>query len=240
MVNDRKNMVKEVFIPKGKVPTNRYFIAGREIYKETEARSKEKFGENSLAFKTIMNEIDSEDGKGSHFFFNNEVNLYLPEEQKVISLEDVERIYSFYNADYFFHQLNLTISEIILRTEIPSRKWNKNILENLVKQVKYEKKDFSPQNPLRISGLELIKDNNPENIYGLFLNLGQDTKMINDKRFAYAYLAGYIQLGNTTQKKVTKEEGLSDIYFNRYCLGSGKMVLSSSGDNDKIVIGEHD
>lgn len=228
--------MKEILIPKVKVPMDRYFIARSEIYQETKAKTREKFGENSLARKKIMNGIDCENGRGSNFLFNNEANLSLPESQKVILLEDTERIYSSVDTNNFFDNSFYTdVREIILRTGIPTYDANKYILENLVKQVQEEKYEFSSENPLRISGLELVKDNNSKNKYGLLLKIGQDTKIINDKRFAHQN--NTIQLGNQTKTLYTKENGLSRVYLNRNdYLNSRFGSLADSSDNGRVVV----
>ena len=228
--------MKEIIIPKIEVPSKRYFIADKEIYKETEAKSKEKFGENSLAYKTIMNRIDSNNGTGSQFFFNNETNFYLPKEQKVISLEDIERIYS-YSNEFFDSSFYTDTPEIILRTEILAYFKNKEILEDLVKQLKAEKHNFFSENPLRISGLKSIKDDNPMNKYGLLLKITKDTKIINDKRFASSN--NKIQLGNQKKALYTKKNGLSGCFLGRDSnLDSNYSDLADSGDEGRVVLGE--
>ena len=231
--------MKEIIIPKIEVSSNRYFIADKEIYKETQAKSKEKFGENSQAYKTIINGIDSNNGTGSQFFFNNETNLYLPKNQKVISLKDIERIYSYTN-EFFGGSFYTDTLEIILKTETPAYYKNEYILKDLVKQLKGKRVhgavyEFSSNNPLRILDLESIKDENPKNEYGLLLKITKDTKIINDKRFASSN--NKIQLGNQTKILYTKQDGLSGVYLNSE--GNLDFVcgyLASSCDYGRVVL----
>lgn len=229
-------MTKQISIPRIEVPVDRYFTANSELYKETQAKTKEKFGENSQAYKTIMNGINPEKATGSQFFFNNEMNLYLPKGQKVIMLDGLERIYSSSEADNLFDGSFYTDTpEIILRTETASLERNKQLLENLVKQVKAQDYGFSSENPLRISNFELIKDDNEDNEYGILLNIGDNTKMINDKRFAYS--KNTIQLGNQTKKLYTKEKGLSRLYVGRNRgLDFGNDDLGGSGSDGRVVV----
>ena len=109
------------------------------------------------------------------------------------------------------------------------------ILENLVKQVKAKGYEFDSENPLRISGLEFIKDENQENKYGLLLKVGNDTKIINDDRFAYS--KNEIQLGNENRPLHTKENGLSRVFLGADCdLYSYIDFLADSGRYGRVVI----
>ena len=229
-------MVKQISIPRVEVPMDTYFLAESDIYEETQAKAKERFGENSRAYSTIMSGINTSRGKGSQFFFNTELGLHLPKGQRVISLEDAERIYSSSEANSLFDGSFYTdIPEVILRTETASWENNQNILSNLVEQVKAERYEFSSQNPLRISGLELVKDDNKENKYGLTLSIGDNTRIVNDKRFARGN--NKIQLGNQTKTLYTKEDGLSRLYLDRnLILYSNYIYLADSDDYGRVVL----
>lgn len=229
-------MVKQISIPQVEVPMDTYFLADSDIYKETQAKAKERFGENSRAYNIIMSGINAKGGKGSQFFFNTELGLHLPKGQRVISLEDLERIYSSSEADSFFDGSFYTdIPEVILRTESASWDKNKKILANLVKQVKAEDYKFSSENPLRISGLELVKDDDSKNKYGLSLKIGENTKIANDGRFAHAN--NKIKLGNQTKTLYTKEDGLSRLFLNgNLGLDSNYVNLADSCDDGRVVL----
>ena len=228
-------MVKKISIPQVEVPMDTYFLAESGIYKETQAKAKERFGENSQAYNTIMYRINPNKGEGSQFFFNTELGLHLPKGQRVISLGDLERIYSFSQAASLFDGSFYTdMPEVILRTETPSRERNKNILSNLVKQVKAEGYEFSSENPLRISGLELAKDDG-EKKYGFLLNIGENTRIVNDGRFVHSN--NKIQLGNQSKTLYTKENGLSGLYLDRSLnLNSDDDNLANSYDDGQVVL----
>lgn len=229
-------MLKEIVVPKINIPMDRIFIAEKDVYQETEAKTKERFGENSLAYRTIMNGINPGDGTGSQFFFNTELGLYLPKNQRVLLFEDLEKILFSSEADEFFDGSFYTdTSELILRTQIPTYEKNKQLLTDLVKQIKTVELDFSSENPLRISGLGLIKDDDPQNEYGVLLEIGQDTKTINDERFGFQ--KGRIKIGHKEKKLHTKKDGLSRVCLGRFgTLYSGSDFLAGSGGNGRVGI----
>ena len=229
-------MAKEISVPKVNIPMDRIFIAEKDIYQETEAKARERFGKNSQAYKTTMNGINPNNGTGSQFFFNTEVGLHLPKNQRVILFEDLERILSSPEANEFFDgSFYIDTPELILRTEIPTYEKNKHILKDLVKQIKDERLYFSSESPLRISGLELIKDDNPQNKYGILLKISQDTKTTNDERFGYQ--KNTIQIGNKEKILYTKTNGLSGVPLSRYgYLNSDDDNLAGSNDNGRVGI----
>jgi len=231
-------MTKQIqIIPKNLVfPTARVLDKeDRELYQEASRKTAEKFGKDSRAYKTITNGIDVENITGSQFFWNTNLGFYLPKNQKVISLQDAEEINNLY--ENFFNGFYTDIPLIVLRTSTTSWKPNKQILENLVKQVKGEKLSFSSDNPLVISNLELVKDKNPKNEYGLLLKIGSETKMENDSRFAYSNDSKRIPFGEKQKTFYTQENGLSGGFLSRYSnLISGYSNLSDSSDYGRVVL----
>jgi len=181
----------------------------KEVYQEADAKTAEKFGSNSLAYKTITNGIDREDIIGSQFFWNTNLGFYLPKGRKVCLLNDWEEINDL--DESFFRGFYTDSPQIILRTDTLSYDRNKYILENLVKQVKKQGFEFSSENPLIISNLELVKDDNSDNGYGLLINIGKDTTLANDKRFAYSNSGKLILFGDKTKVVYNKEKDLSRV-----------------------------
>lgn len=207
----------------------------RELYNEVDRKTAENFGKDSLAYKTILNGINTKDVTGSQFFWNTNLGIYLPAKQKVVSLEDMEEINDL--DESFFKVFYSDAPEIILRTETPSWKNNEHILKNLVKQVKKEKYEFSSENPLRISGLNLVKDKNSKNFYGLFLKIGNDTKITNDERFAYSNNGKEIPFGKKTKGFYTKENGLSRCGLDRdWDLDLYYGDLADSSSDGRVVL----
>ena len=207
----------------------------RELYDKANRKTAEKFGKNSLAYKTITNGIDMKNVTGSQFFWNTELGKYLPKNLRVITLKDMEQINDI-NKD-FFKGFYTDASMIILRTEVPTWDDNKHILDYLVKQVKEKNQEFSSENPLIISGLELIKDENTENHYGLLLQIGEETAMINDKRFGYSNNQKKIPFGEKTKKIYAKKDGLSRLCLDRSSnLNSFVGVLAGSDSGGRVVL----
>lgn len=207
----------------------------RELYQEADAKTAEKFGKNSLAYKTITNGIDIENVTGSQFFWNTNLGKYLPKNQRVILLQDMEKIND--QDENFFKGFYTDSPQIVLRTDQSSWKPNKYILENLVKQVKKQGFEFSSENPLIISNLELAASKSSKNQYGLLLKIGKDTRVENDSRFAYSNNEKQIQFGENKKTIFTKEKGLS-----RVCLYRGGLLdsdydgLASSGGGGRVVV----
>ena len=207
----------------------------RELYQEAQAQAREKFGEDNRAYRTIMSGINTRNITGSQFFWNTNLNQYLPKAQRVISLEDMQAIND--QDESFSEGFYTDVPEIVLRTDILSGERNKHILTDLVKQVRGEGYEFSSENPLRISGLELVEDENLENDYGLLLRMGENTKIMNDERFACSNNGKQIPFGEKTKPIYTKEYGLS-----RVCLDwDGYLIsendnLGNSYDDGRVVI----
>ncbi len=205
----------------------------KELYQEAFAKTAEKYGKDSLAYQTITNGIDKENVTGSQFLWNTELNKFLPRNQRVILLEDFEKIFS--ADENFFNGFYTDANQLIIRSNKPTWVRNEFILKDLIKQVgnKYE---FSPENPLILTNLELVEDKNSKNKYGLLLKIGKDTKIQNDKIFAYGN--NRIQLGDL-EKKIfyTKKDGLSWVFLGRYdYLFSRDDVLDGSGVNGRVVV----
>ncbi len=203
------------------------FVLGkerRELYLESVAKAAEKFGNDSAAFQSITNWIRPEKALGSQYFWLTHLSACLPQHQSVISLELMELAN---NKDRkFFTGFYTYVPEIILRTEIPATQKERFILEELVAQAKQENYKFSPEAPLRISGLELVTDSNPANPYGLLLKFGNNTNVITDERFAYSNSGKKIKFGGTSKNVWTCCDGLSTI-----CLGGGASLYTEGGFN---------
>jgi len=209
----------------------------QELYQEVVKKTAEKFGENSSAYKTILNGINIKNVMGSQFFWNNNLNVYLPVEKRVMTLEDAENI-EFANPN-FTRGIYVDTTNLCLRTKIPSRENNKQVLGYLERQLKAEKIngasiDFSFENPIILSDLELIKDSNSDNFYGIKLKIGDDTKIVYDKRFASKN--DKIKLGN--EKKLwTKKDGLSRVYLGGdSCVFSNDVDLQNSYSLGRVVV----
>ena len=227
---------KLVIAPEGmRLPVVRTLGASdRELYKEAQQKTAEKFGKGSQAYKTVMNGINADAGKGSQFFFNTEVGLYLPEGQRVASLDDWDAILS---QDPSFLRGNYTdLPTLVLRSEQPTYDANASIIQDIAKQAKDRKLTFSPENPLRINNGSLVRDNNSKNPYGLLVKLSENPEdTTNDPRFAYGTKT--IKLGNQSRKLWTKEKGLSWVFLGRNGnVGSDSDYLQGSGDYGRVVV----
>jgi hypothetical protein len=208
-------------------------IADANFYKKVAEGSAKKFGRNSRAYQTIMNGINTEEGKGSQVFFNTEANLYLPEKKRIARFDDLSRIYSV--DPTFFENIYAESQDLILRSDKPSRKNNSQILENLVAQVRERGLHFSSENPIVLSNLELIEDSNENNLYGILLKIGDSTKIKNDSRFAHGKRK--IDVGEGQKNSFTIKEGLSRTYFDGYGdVNSDYGDLRSSNDGGRVVV----
>ena len=225
---------KDIILPKAIVLDKEH----KELYKEAITKTAEKFGKDSQAYKTIINGISAKEVTGSQFFWNTNLNQYLPNKQRVISLSDMEKINdideTFFTKFYSFYS---DTTQIILRNDKPSWDQNKYILENLVKQVKDRNQLFSSDSPLIISNLELIQNDNSQNKYGLLLKINDNTTMQNDERFAHSNNQQRIKFGKREKTIYTKENGLSRLYLN----GDGGTdsrngYLADSNGNGRVVV----
>ncbi len=209
------------------------FYADAKLYQAVAEGTAEKFGKDSRAYQTVMNGVNTKEGTGSQFFFNTEAELYLPKGQRVARLADLGKIYDADNS--FFNGIYTDTPELILRTDTPSWKNNTQILENLVGQARERGLEFSSDNPLVLSGLELTRDYNGDNYYGILVQIGDNTVAVNDPRFAYG--KDKIQVGNKAKTLWTKDKGLSGVYLDRGgCWGSNYDGLAYSGDYGRVVV----
>ena len=158
-------------------------INPRELYEEAFRKTAEQFGANSLAYKIITNGINLKTLTGSNFFWNNVLNSYLPKGKRVMTIADMEGIFA-KKSDYFAgHYADTT--QGLLRTNITERPEKKRLISNLSRQLKKEGIEYSPENPLIISGIKIVPDKRKRNEgYGLLFDL-TDATYVNDSRFAY-------------------------------------------------------
>lgn len=192
----------------------------KELYNEVREKSAEKFGENSPAYKTITNGIRGT--TGSQFFWNTNLGIYLPENQRVVTMQDWEEINDINPT--FIKGFYTDFPSVVLRSSEPSREKNKYVLENLVSQVGDRKLRFSSENPLVITNPELVADTNSKNEYGLLLKIIDQTEVKNDLRLAYANNNQKIPFGQSEKTVWTKKDGLSRLYV------SGGGDVNSDGD----------
>ena len=206
----------------------------KDLYQEVKQKTAEKFGRDSQAYKTVMNGIDPKNGTGSQFFFNTEVGLYLPEGQRVASLNDWDAIWS---QDPSFLRGNYTdLPALVLRSEQATYEANAPIIQNLAKQAKDRNLTFSPENPLMICNASLVGDERSKNSYGILVKLSdnpEDTS--NDPRFSHK--KDSIELGDGSKRLYTKQNGLSRVYLNGYgSVYSGYDSLQDSDDIGRVVV----
>ena len=225
-----KNKMKRISFKPLNVPQYEAVIANpeehRELYEEASAKVIEQFGERHRASRMILNGIDVQNVTGSNFFWNNQLGKYLPKGQRVMTLQDLEGIFS--SNKEFFRGFYTDVPEICLRNDEPSWKPNKYLLKNLAEQVREEGSEFFPENPALISDLELVKDGNTRNHYGILLKLGEDSKVVSDSRFASGN--NRILLGNTSTNLYTKPNGLSRLCLYRN-LGMDSYWYSLANDD---------
>ncbi len=212
----------------------------REFYYEVVRKTGERFGRNSKAYNIITHRIKTGEVIGCHFFWVTNLNRYLPKGQKIISLDDIELIDSF--DPTFFHGIVTNVPEIILRTGHTEFSPMRPMLQDLVKQVRGEGYEFSPENPLRISGLELVENKDTSQSYGLLLRINENTILKNDKRFFYSdshrNRDREIVFGRKTKLlRSNKKEGLSNIFLDLFGdLDLTGDYMAYSDDNCRTVI----
>ncbi len=214
----------------------------KEVYEEANAKTAEKYGKDSQAYKTITNGIDIKNVTGSQFFWNTNLGFYLSKERKVCLLNDWEEINDL--DESFFGGFYTDSPQNVLRTATLSYNRNKYLLENLVKQVKEmrnkgAKHEFSSENPLIITNPELVKDDNSKNDYGLLIKIGKDTILANDSRFAYSNSGKQVPFGDKTKTVYNKEKDLSGVCLYRDGdLFASSDYLANSVDYGRVVVKE--
>ncbi|MFA5953847.1 MAG: hypothetical protein WC812_04605 [Candidatus Pacearchaeota archaeon] len=210
-----------------------------EVYNSAREKLIKDFKENERAIKSLTYGINFETLTGSQFFWNNYLNNFLKEQGingRIMDLNDLGKIYAL-DENFFSKHYSDTIN-LCLRSEELGWEKNEHILEDLVKQVKQRKKRFSSQNPLIISNLEIVSDNNSDNFYGLLLKLREDSILENDERFDYrnSKIQFKNELGNSEKTLHTKEKDLSRVFASGgQCVGSDNGSLRNSIDDGWVV-----
>jgi len=231
-----------------------YFVAGNEhkdLYLEADAKAKEKFGEDSLAYRTITHGIDIENMTGSQSFWNVHLDSILPSGLKVARLRDLESIYSIMGND-FFEWDNFYYTDpidLVFRSEEDSygRELDKKdkpvkgsigknqfLLDYLI-EGPLSNGSSSMKKPLLVSpwgGLRALEDNS----YGLSLIFDQIFPAHYDKRFSKDSRTR-VDFGNGEKEILTRKDGLSRIIFSKRYLNSadGDLIHSDSGGRVVLV-----
>lgn len=228
---EAKSLKAKVLMPEEKLT--------RKLYNEVNEKLKQDFGENSRAYQKITAGINFQESKGSYFLFNTAVQNYLTKinsKKRVATLEDIEQIYQ--QHEDILRGIHTHPPEIILRNKDSTYSINSPIIENLEGQL--SSYGFSPENPLRITNPEIIKDKqNPNNIYGILLNITENTKIQNDQRFSYENNLGNFPLDGKFLDNYTKDKGMSAIQ-----IGNGNYIdtgglhdnLTSSSRDSRIIL----
>jgi hypothetical protein len=160
-----------------------------DCFEKARDYSARKFGVDSKAHEDVMRGIDVESVTGSNYFFNKCVDVILPEDRRVITYGDMFKIYA--DSRHAFLDVYSPISNdltdtysdtttLVLRSVVV----DSSISRNLAAIAKEAGQEFSPENPLLISGLEMEKDIDWKSPYGIVLKAGSDTSFRNDWRLA--------------------------------------------------------
>ena len=213
-------------------------FSAKKLYAEAKSKAIEVFGENSLAYQTLTNGIDFDTLTGSQFFWNTWLNSceVLPKNKSIAVLNDAE---NFLNFDKnFLSGIYMDFPQLILRSNIDSYVKNQPIINDLAKKLKSEKIhgapfEYSPENPLIITGAKLRKSTAKANEYGIILNIN-DAVIKNDKRFASGESS--IKLGNIEKRLWTKNSGVSRLYLGEVGLYSNNDNLADSSSNGRVAI----
>jgi hypothetical protein len=195
---------REMF--KGKSGAN-YFSPDQDFYKNVEEVISQKYGDESKAYNSIMGDVGTKfrNGwrySGSSLFFAIEANKILPKNQRIASFDDFSDFkdlplfdYASTLSTYIFPEIILRGSRVYAMGDANDEDANdgylsygprRSCVNDLVNQVKSRGSSFSPSNPVRISDLEIIVDDNSYNELGFSLKLGEKSKIVNDKRIAYS------------------------------------------------------
>ncbi|MFA5953152.1 MAG: hypothetical protein WC812_01025 [Candidatus Pacearchaeota archaeon] len=210
-----------------------------EVYDSAREKLIKDFKGNNKAIESLTHGINFRTLTGSQFFWNNYLNNFLKEQGingRIMNINDLGKIYAL-DENFFSKHYSDTIN-LCLRSKKLGWEDNKNILEYLVKQVKQREKSFLPKNPLIISNLEIVNDNNPDNFYGLLLKLREDSILENDERFAFGKnkIKFENELGNAEKNLWTKEKDLSGVFAdNSQSVNSDNDNLYSSNNSGWVV-----
>lgn len=220
---------------------------GKEDYQKIERGVINRFGKESNAYKTIFRNVDPELGLGNNFFFSCVIAPHLPEGyERYARFDELSSLAK--QSPEFFDVRQIDTPELVLRgpeywseeTVSTFKKLGYNIekscpiLDNLVSQVRKRGLYFSPENPLVLSELELVVDENKDNSLGINLEIGTKTIVKNDSRFSSKNKT--IMFGNQEVELWTQKLGLSRIYISEVGVCSNDNELYDPTYNGKGIV----
>ncbi|MFH1451587.1 MAG: hypothetical protein ABIF88_00230 [archaeon] len=179
-----------------------------------------------------MEGINLENRTGSTPFFNMALEANLPEGRRVMTYEDMLKIYS--ENKKSFNGIYSDTTSLCLRTNSPTHTPNTQIVRNLVSLV--GGRNYSPENPLLISGLEMKKDDNSQNPYGIGFVITPRTTFVNDKRLAKANHGKTINFNGVDLTVWTNSDGVSSVYADDGGLYSNLGLLALSDDYGRVAV----
>lgn len=201
-----------------------------EIYKEAFSKASETFGKNSLAYKTITNGINEKNVTGSQFFWNTWLDQVGSLPGKIMLLEDWGKALS--KDSNLVKGFYTDMPQLLLRSDKAT--WDKNqyLINDLSKKLKGQI-EYSPENPILITGVKLKPSKAKDNEYGINLDI-TDAEIKSAPEFAQSH--NKIKMGNIEKPLWTKSAGLSWLCLFEDGLGSNFVDLAGSSSYGRVAV----
>jgi len=197
-----------------------------KFYKEVLKKAKKDF---QKGFQYISNNINPIDVTGSNFFFACLADELLGKDGRIATLNDWGEML---NGGNFAKGMYFDSNQLILRSDEATFDKNQYLINDLSKKLKGEF-EYSPENPLIITGARLKSSKAKENEYGIDLDIS-NAEIKNDESFAPTNKI--IKLGNIEKKLWTKKEGLSRLCLDENDVGSGSGNLADSDSDGRVAL----
>ena len=196
-----------------------------KFYHEVLTKAKKDF---SKGYEFISNNINPDDATGSNFFFVCLADELLGKDKKIANLDNWADMLTGGN---FTKGVYFDSNQLILRSDKAT--WDKNqyLINDLSKKLKGQI-EYSPENPIIITGAKLKSSTAKDNPYGINLDL-KDAEVKNDSRFA----TGNTKINLGIEKRLwTKTNGLSRLYLVEDGLGSVNDGLAGSNSGGRVAV----
>jgi hypothetical protein len=201
-------------------------IEDSKFYQEVLTKAKKDFPKG---YQFISKNINPDKATGSNFFFVCLADEILGKDKKIANLDNwVDML----TGGNFAKGVYFDSNQLILYSDKATFEKNQYLINDLSKKLKGQI-EYSPENPIIITGAKLKKSTAKDNQYGINLDI-KDAEVKNAPEFASSN--NKIKMGNVEKRLWTKSNGLSWLCLYESGLYSYIDNLASSNSYGRVAV----